>query len=331
MRALAAAAASAAAGGGAGGAVGFVGLGAMGAPMARALARAGGASWDTVVACDMSPAAFERVEGAGGAEGCPVEWAASPRALAERGDVRAVVTMLPAAAHVLETVKGPEGLLSAGGAPPPLLVDCSSTGPACAREVAAAMQARGGAFADAPVSGGVPGAEAASLTFMVGGSEADFGGGLLPELLGAMGKKAVRCGGVGAGQSTKLCNNHVLGIHMAAVAEGLALGKRLGLDPKVLSEVFNTSSARCWSSDSYNPVPGVMEGVPAARGYRNGFLTDLMVKDMRLAGLAAEEAGAPLPVGEPVLALYEALQEEGHGREDFGSIYKHVYASGGGE
>ena len=113
--------------------MGFVGLGAMGAPMARALARAGGAggaSWDTVVACDVSPAAFERVEGAGGAEGCPVEWAASPRALEERGDVRAVVTMLPAAAHVLETVKGPEGLLSGSGTPPPLLVDCSSTGPA---------------------------------------------------------------------------------------------------------------------------------------------------------------------------------------------------------
>ena len=159
------------------------------------------------------------------------------------------------------------------------------------------------------------------MTFMVGGSEADFGGGLLPELLGAMGKKAVRCGGVGAGQSTKLCNNHVLGIHMAAVAEGLALGKRLGLDPKVLSEVFNTSSARCWSSDSYNPVPGVMEGVPAARGYRNGFLTDLMVKDMRLAGLAAAGAavwllslcGVPCPPWTAILpcllatSLCEAL------------------------
>ena len=297
--------------------------------MARALVRAGGAggaSWGKVVACDMSPAAFERVESA---EGCAVEWAESPRALAERGDVRAVVTMLPAAAHVLEAVTGADGLLSAEGSSPPLVVDCSSTGPACSREVALAVNARGGTFADAPVSGGVPGAEAASLTFMVGSSAEDFGGGLLPELLGAMGQKAVHCGDVGAGQSTKLCNNHVLGIHMAAVAEGLALGKRLGLDPKVLSEVFNTSSARCWSSDSYNPVPGVMEGVPASRGYSNGFLTDLMVKDMRLAGLAAEETGSPLPVGEPVLALYEALQEQGHGRDDFGSIYKHVYGSGG--
>lgn len=178
------------------------------------------------------------------------------------------------------------------------------------------------AVVDAPVSGGVPGATAGLLTFMVGGGHAAVAA--AQTYLDAMGKRAMHCGGPGAGQAAKVCNNLVLGISMAAVAEGLALGCRLGLDPALLSTVFNSSSARCWSSDTYSPAPGVMEGVPSARGYQGGFAAELMCKDLRLALDAAKSAGAPLPLGEAALGLYQQVAQT-EPKLDFSAVYELVY------
>ena len=300
--------------------VGFVGLGAMGAPMAANLARAG----RKVVLCDARPGAARALADtfAGGAE-----VAGSPAELAAREDVEVVVSMLPGAAQVEEVYLGTDGLLSETERfRPKLLIDSSTTGPEMAKKLHTACQAhpKKPLVVDAPVSGGVPGAEQATLTFMVGGSETCFGG--ARPVLQEMGRRLVHCGANGAGQAAKLCNNLVLGISMAGVAEGLALGKQLGLDTKLLSDVLNTSSGRCWSSDTYNPCPGVMEGVPAARDYKNGFLTDLMIKDLLIARNSADHTEQPIPMGASALELYQRLSAEGHGLEDFGAIYKHFYS-----
>ncbi|CAL1141655.1 unnamed protein product, partial [Cladocopium goreaui] len=185
--------------------------------------------------------------------------------------------MLPAGSHVLEVYNGQDGLLSDGGAGNgALLIDCSTCEPAIGKQVAALAGQRGAATVDAPVSGGTPAAEQASLTFMVGGPEVAVKQAEL--ILQHMGKKVIHCGDAGMGQAAKLCNNLVLGITMAGVCEGHALAGRFGLDQKKLAEILNISSGRSWSSELYNPCPGVMEGVPAARGYTGGFACDLIVK-----------------------------------------------------
>ena len=195
-----------------------------------------------------------------------------------------VVSMLPNSEHVQNVHMGANGLLVAPEAIQGLaLVDCSTIDPAVAREVGNAA-ATVGTFVDAPVSGGVVGAENASLTFMVGGDDA--GVERSRPLLALMGKSIVHCGPVGSGQAAKLCNNLVLAVSMAGVAEGMLLGQRLGVDKQTLASIFNTSSARCWSSDTYNPCPGVMEGVPAAREFEGGFATSLMLKVKGVRGLS---------------------------------------------
>ena len=173
---------------------------------------------------------------------------------------------------------------------------------------------------DAPVSGGVGGAEAGTLTFMVGGSEVDFAS--ASELLVSMGKNLVHCGGAGNGQVAKICNNLVLGISMNAVSEAMNLGVQLGIDPHTLAGIINTSSGRCWSSDTYNPHPGVLPGVPSSRDYEGGFGTDLMLKDMGLAADAAKSVKAPLPTGAAATAIYTAMSQHGLGRKDFSAVYK---------
>ncbi|KAL4420155.1 hypothetical protein ABPG77_008291, partial [Micractinium sp. CCAP 211/92] len=216
---------------------------------------------------------------------------------------------------------------------PHLLVDCSTIDPITSREVAAAAAAaqlhpnaveehdgqRAPLMIDAPVSGGVPGAQAGNLTFMCGGPQAAVDA--ARPLLEAMGKRIIYCGSNGTGQTAKLCNNLVLGVSMAAVSEGLALGKQLGLDPRLLSEIFNTSSARCWSSEIYNPVPGVVEGVPSSRGYHGGFSSQLMVKDLSLILKAAEHCGAPVPLTAEARKLYSQVDPS----LDFSAIYKQLY------
>jgi len=203
--------------------------------------------------------------------------------------------------------------------PNSLFIDASTIDPTAAREVSAEAARRGATLLDAPVSGGVGGAEAGTLTFMVGGDPASFE--RAKPLLQCMGKNIVHCGASGNGQVVKVCNNLVLGISMIGVAEAMNLGISLGMDAKTLAGIFNTSSARCWSSDTYNPVPGVLPNVPAARGYAGGFGVDLMAKDLGLAVNAAEKIKSPLPLGGVALQIYNLLAAHGYGGKDFGSVY----------
>eukprot|EP00930_Biecheleria_cincta_P025228 TRINITY_DN17980_c0_g1_i2.p1 TRINITY_DN17980_c0_g1~~TRINITY_DN17980_c0_g1_i2.p1 ORF type:complete len:328 (+),score=63.34 TRINITY_DN17980_c0_g1_i2:30-1013(+) len=291
--------------------IGFIGLGQMGSRMAENLVKAG----HNVVAFDVNKEAVQKLVAAGGSS------AESPKAVAAAA--RVVVTMLPSNPHVRSVYCGIDGILSEGGARDgALLIDCSTIEPGVAKEVSAAASARGATLVDAPVSGGTPGAEKATLTFMVGGPKDAFTD--AEKILQAMGRKIVHCGDVGMGQAAKLCNNMVLAISMAAVSEGHALAGRLGLDHKVLAEIVNTSSGRCWSSDTYNPHPGVMDGVPSSRGYTGGFACDLMVKDLSLATAAANSSDPRLglPFGSLALQMYTLASAHGAGHKDFSAIYE---------
>lgn len=286
--------------------IGFIGLGNMGAPMARNLLKAG----HRLTVFDLSQAAVAGLAEAGATP------AASPAAVA-RTDAELVITMLPASAHVKGVYLGEDGLL-AHVRPGVLLIDSSTIDPLSAREVAAAARAHGNPMLDAPVSGGTGGAAAGTLTFMVGGEAADFD--RAQPVLAAMGRNIVHCGGAGNGQVAKVANNMLLGISMIGVAEAMSLGVALGMDPQVLAGILNTSSGRCWSSDTYNPFPGVMDNVPAARGYTGGFGTDLMLKDLGLASEAAKQARQPVILGALAQQLYQTFSAQGHGGLDFSAI-----------
>ena len=228
-----------------------------------------------------------------------------------------VVTMLPSSPHVRSVYLGEGGLLAAVKAATPL-IDCSTIDPHTARDVAAAARASGCPMVDAPVSGGVGGAEAGTLTFMVGGEVADFEA--AKPVLQAMGKNIVHCGAAGNGQVAKICNNMMLAIEMIATSEGMALAAKLGMDPKVFAGIVNTSSGRCWSSDTYNPYPGVLDNVPAARGYSGGFGADLMLKDLTLVTDAAKAAKQHVMLGALAQQIYQKHSSDGHGAKDFSSV-----------
>lgn len=228
-----------------------------------------------------------------------------------------VITMLPSSPHVRSVYLGEDGVLAGVSSGVPL-VDSSTIDPHTAREVAAAALERGNPMADAPVSGGTGGAESGSLTFMVGAAPALFE--RIRPILAHMGKNIVHCGDSGTGQVAKICNNLLLGISMIGAAEAMNLGASLGIDPKVLAGIVNTSSGRCWSTDTYNPYPGVMDNVPAARGYTGGFGTDLMLKDLGLAADAARQARQPVPMGAMAQQLYQLWSSRGAGGLDFSSI-----------
>jgi len=282
----------------------FIGLGNMGGPMALNLLKAG----HQVRVFDLSAAALDAARAAGAIV------AASPAAAVEGAE--AVVSMLPASKHVEGVYLGDQGLL-ASIAPGTLVIDCSTIAPASSRKVADAARARGIDFIDAPVSGGTAGAAAGTLTFIVGGA-ADLLDRARP-YLSVMGKNIFHAGGNGAGQVAKICNNMLLGIHMAGSAEALALGVANGLDPKVLSDIMVKSSGRNWSLELYNPWPGVMDNVPASRGYTGGFGSALMLKDLGLAAEAATAAGSAIPLGELARNLYQ-LHCQDEGGLDFSSI-----------
>ncbi|TBW33532.1 3-hydroxyisobutyrate dehydrogenase [Azotobacter chroococcum] len=286
--------------------IGFLGLGNMGAPMARNLLKAG----HRLSVFDLSEAAVAGLVEAGATA------AASPAALA-RTDVELIVSMLPAAAQVKGVYLGADGLL-AQVRPGVLLIDSSTIDPLSAREVAAAARAHDNPMLDAPVSGGTGGAAAGTLTFMVGGAAEDFE--RARPVLAAMGRNIVHCGPAGNGQVAKVANNLLLGISMIGVAEAMSLGVALGMDPQVLAGILNTSSGRCWSSDSYNPFPGVLENAPASRGYSGGFGTDLMLKDLGLASEAARQARQPVFLGALAQQLYQAFSAQGNGALDFSAI-----------
>jgi len=286
--------------------IGFIGLGNMGGPMALNLIRAG----HTLTVFDLSPASLARLVEAGATA------AESPAAIA-RSDAELIITMLPAAAHVKSVYLGGDGIL-AHVQPGVSLIDCSTIDPLTAREVAKAASAHGNPMLDAPVSGGTGGATAGTLTFMVGGSIADFD--CAQTILAAMGKNIVHCGDTGNGQVAKVANNMLLGISMIAVSEAMALGVSLGMEAGVLAGIINTSSGRCWSSDTYNPFPGVLENAPASRGYTGGFGTDLMLKDLGLASDAAKQIGQPVLLGAFAQQLYQSFSTQGNGSLDFSAI-----------
>lgn len=288
--------------------IGFLGLGNMGGPMAHNLLKAG----HELTVFDLSAAAVANLVEAGAS--------AAPSIAALAGsDVEMIITMLPAAQHVKGVYLGEDGLL-AKVAPEVRLIDSSTIDPMSAREVATAAAAKGNRMIDAPVSGGTGGAAAGTLTFMVGGEQADFDA-VLP-VLQAMGKNIVYCGPSGNGQVAKVANNMLLGISMIGAAEAMNLGVSLGMDPKVLAGIINTSSGRCWSTDTYNPYPGVLDNAPASRGYTGGFGTDLMLKDLGLATEAAKQARQPVVLGALAQQLYQTFSGQGNGGLDFSAIIK---------
>ena len=285
--------------------IAFIGLGHMGAPMARNLIKAG----HTLCVFDIVKTNVEALTALGASA------AQSPKDCAAQGEL--VITMLPSSPHVKAVYLGGDGLM-AGVKTGTTLVDCSTIDPHTAREVAAQCVERGNPMADAPVSGGTGGAEAGTLTFMVGGTQPVFD--QIQPVLKNMGKNIVHCGPSGTGQVAKICNNMLLGITMIGVAEAMNLGASLGIDPKVLARIFNTSSGRCWSSDTYNPYPGVMENVPAARGYTGGFGADLMLKDLGLAADAARQSKQSVVLGGAAQQLYQMFSAQGFGAKDFSAI-----------
>jgi len=287
--------------------VGFIGLGNMGFRQATNLIKKG----HSLVVFDISKDATTKMKQQG------AEVATSPMDVALKAEV--IITMLPSNPHVREVYLGTSGLLK-NPKKNILFMDCSTIDPMVAREVAIKVKEANCEIVDCPVSGGVGGAEAGTLTFMVGGTKEAFN--KAKPYLEAMGKNIVHCGGSGNGQVAKVCNNLVLGISMAAVSEGMRLGTELGMDPKILAGIFNTSSARCWSSDTYNPAPGVMENVPSSRGYTGGFATDLMAKDLGLAIDAGKSIKQALPLTGIAHQLYILSSSRGNGDKDFSIIYQ---------
>ncbi|XP_074051651.1 3-hydroxyisobutyrate dehydrogenase, mitochondrial isoform X2 [Macrotis lagotis] len=242
---------------------------------------------------------------------------ASPADVAEKAD--RIITMLPTSQNALEVYTGPSGILKKvkKGS---LLIDSSTIDPAVSKELAKEAEKMGAVFMDSPVSGGVGAARAGNLTFMVGGLEQEFAA--AKELLGCMGSNVVYCGEVGTGQAAKICNNMLLAISMIGTAEAMNLGIRLGLDPKLLAKILNMSSGRCWSSDSYNPVPGVMDGVPSANNYQGGFGTMLMAKDLGLAQDSATNTKSPVFLGGLAHQIYRMMCAKGYARKDFSSVFQ---------
>jgi len=269
--------------------IGFIGLGNMGGPMAANLVAAGHA----VIGFDVVPAALEAAVGQG------VRAAENAR---EAAAVPVVITMLPAGAQVREVYTRADGVIAAApeGA---LLIDCSTIDVATAREVHQAAAGAGRAMLDAPVSGGVAGAAAGTLTFMAGGAEAAFA--RARPILEAMGRTIVHAGGPGNGQAAKVCNNMILGISMIAVAEAFALGEKLGLDAKTFFEISSNASGSCWAMLNHLPVPGIVESSAANRDFKPGFAAAMMVKDMGLSQEAAGQVGRLRPRGAGLLGHHQ--------------------------
>ncbi len=287
--------------------IGFIGLGNMGLPMAQSLIKAG----HPVCGYDLSAAALDKFAAAGGI-------AVRSLDVASMG-VDVVITMLPAREQVREVYLGQGGVL-ASAAPGTLLVDCSTVDVETARAVAAAAKVNELEMLDAPVSGGVAGAQAAALTFMVGGSDQAFE--RAKPVLEGMGKSIVHAGAAGSGQAAKICNNMIPGVSMIAVCEAFVLAEKLGLDPHKLFEIASQSSGQCWSMTSYCPVPGMVPTSPANHDYQPGFTAAMMLKDLKLAQDAARLTRAVAPLGAGASAVYQRFVDDGGGAVDFSGIIR---------
>ncbi len=290
--------------------IAFIGLGHMGGGMAPNLAKAG----HEVRAFDLAPEAVEHAKEGG----CS---AATSAADAVKGaDV--VITMLPAAKHVRAVYHDD---VAPNAEPGTLLIDCSTIDVASAREVGEALSKLGFDFLDAPVSGGIAAAAGGTLTFMVGGSDAQFE--RARPFIEPMAKAVIHAGGPGAGQAAKICNNMILGATMAATCEGFVLAQKLGLDPQVFFDISSQASGQSWSMTSYCPVPGVGPKTPADNDYEGGFAAALMLKDLKLAMEAAKHAGVDVEMGEEAEELYEEFVEKGGGSKDFSGLIKMIDGS----
>jgi len=285
--------------------IGFIGLGNMGAPMAANLVQA----QQHVTGFDILARAGAALAEKGGHAAAGIGEAAAA------GEI--VITMLPAGPQVREVYFGPDGVL-AHARPGALLIDCSTIDVETARAVAEAAAEKGFQMLDAPVSGGVIGAEAASLTFMVGGDDDAFARG--EPVLRAMGKTIVHAGPSGSGQTAKICNNMILGASMIAVCEGFALAEKLGLPAQTLFDICSKSTSQCWAMTGYCPVPGPVPAAPSNRGYAAGFTAANMLKDLRLAQQAAGAAAAATPLGAAAANLYQLYVDSGAGGLDFSGI-----------
>ncbi|KAJ9355115.1 putative dehydrogenase [Paecilomyces variotii] len=305
---------------------GFIGLGQMGYAMAKNL-RSKIPAGDTLVIRDIDSDVMKKFVdevGASSKERLSVEVAGNAREVAEKSEV--IITSLPEPSHVKDVF---HCILKHGELPPVaqerLFIDCSTIDPASSKEIATAVHStQAGRFVDAPMSGGVVGARAGTLSFMFGATTKT---GQLVErvkpILLLMGKKAWHLGEQGAGVTGKLANNYILAINNIATAEAMNLGIRWGLDPKVLADMINSSTGRCWPSEVNNPVPGVVETAPASRGYTGGFGVSLMKKDLRLAIAAAAESGTPLDLANTARGVYDATEDKYRGK-DFSVVYQHL-------
>jgi len=289
--------------------IGFIGLGNMGLPMAQNLVKAGHA----VQGFDLSKPQVEALTATGGRAAEGIKTAASGAEI--------VITMLPAGQHVREVYLSSDGVLASVGAGT-LLIDSSTIDVDSARAVAAAAEKKGLAMLDAPVSGGVGGAQAGTLTFMVGGSDAAFA--KARPVLEAMGKTIVHAGGAGNGQAAKICNNMILGVSMIAVSEAFVLAEKLGLDAQKLFDIASKSSGQCWSMTRYCPVPGPVPTSPANRDYKAGFTAAMMLKDLKLAQDAASAAGAKASLGAGAEQIYAQFVEAGEGTRDFSGVIRFI-------
>lgn len=279
----------------------------MGTPMALNLIKAG----MNVTVFDVVPAALKQAVSQG------AKPADSLKAAVIKQDV--VITMVQTGKQVSDLCRSDDGIFK-NIDKSALFIDCSSIDMATAKELHAAAAKAGIAMLDSPVSGGVAGASAGTLTMMVGGSEADFK--RAEPILQKMGKKIIYAGKSGSGQAAKICNNMLLAISMIGVSEAFTLAEKLGLDQKKFFEISSNASGQCWSMTSYCPVPNVIDNVPANRNYQPGFMAKMMLKDLRLATHAAETVNASIPLGGLATELYELFVTQGYGEMDFSGIIK---------
>ncbi|MFY8328491.1 3-hydroxyisobutyrate dehydrogenase [Pseudoalteromonas sp. ZZD1] len=287
--------------------IGFIGLGNMGGPMAANLVKAG----HKVNVFDLNQSVVNQLVDQGATGATDAKQCAT--------NVDVLISMLPASKHVKSLYLGESGLINIL-AKSTLVIDCSTIDAASAREVGAELAEQGIAFVDAPVSGGVAGATAGTLTFIVGGAQTDFA--KAQPVLADMGKNIFHAGDIGAGQVAKICNNMLLSILMAGTSEAIQMGINNGLDAKVLSDIMTASSGRNWTLELYNPCPGVMDTAPASNDYKPGFMVDLMAKDLGLAMEAAQHSNSSTPMGSMAKNLYTMLQHQGAGSDDFSAIFK---------
>lgn len=289
--------------------IGFVGLGHMGAPMALNLLKAG----YSLFVYDVAAASVDPLVQQG------AKAVTKLSELAQQCDV--IITSVQTGDQVKAICCGENGIF-ANAKNNLVYIDCSSIDIVTTRELHAEASKHHIQMLDAPVSGGVVGAAAATLTFMVGGSDAGFA--QAEPILKNMGKKIVHAGAAGSGQAAKICNNLLLGISMIGVSEAFSLAMKLGLDPKKFFEISSNASGQCWSMTSYCPVPGLVEAAPSNRNYDPGFMAKMMLKDLRLGQHAAESVQASIPLGAAATELYELFVNKGFGEKDFSAIINFI-------